>query len=294
MQKISAADALKILDLEIPTNYDAIKKAYRFKARSLHPDLFQNEADKKEATLAFIRLKAASESLLSLPEYDLNDAKVLNQKHQADRESALRNSKISIDWPILYDLENIVESFAGFRMSNLVSKFFRINLFSFLKNFKYGLTRFSEKMKSRDKGYLVHRLFKLFFTALLFICYVIFLAAFFVLLLFFFLPSFLLFFVFYWQFNRTSIKFLWKNASLKRPDLAFMFNQHQLARKYIFIRFFVWSFGLLPLLVIFYIRLSPLFVALLSTYFFMWAMLLFSVFKELRDFNKMNSFRKKK
>lgn len=294
MQKISAAEALKILDLKIPTNYDAIKKAYRSKARSLHPDLFQNETDKTEATLAFIRLKAASESLLSLSEYELIDAKILKQKHQADRESALRKSKISIDWPILYDLENIVESFAGFRMSNLVSKFFRINQFSFPNKFKYGLARFSGKIKSGDKGYLIHRLFKLLFTALLFICYIILFSTFLVLLLFFFLPSFLFFFIFYWQFNFISTKFLWKKASLKRPDLTFMFNQRQLAKKYIFIRFLAWFSGLLPLLAIFYISLSPLFITLLSIYFFMWTILVFSVFKELRDFNKVNSFRKKK
>jgi hypothetical protein len=66
-------EAIDILELEKPVRHEAIKKAFRDKAKIYHPDRHEGSQAQKIASDKFIEVRKASETLLSLSEAVIND-----------------------------------------------------------------------------------------------------------------------------------------------------------------------------------------------------------------------------
>lgn len=66
-------EAIEILELEKPVSHEAIKKAFRDKAKIYHPDRHRDSSTQKQAADKFIAIRKASELLLNLSEAVIND-----------------------------------------------------------------------------------------------------------------------------------------------------------------------------------------------------------------------------
>jgi len=289
MQDLSISEAVHILDLSRPMSHEEIRKAYRNKARKLHPDLFQDETEKENATQKFINLKAACDLLLAFEEYELNDPVQMRKNHLKARAEALKRQVVLPDWSLMYDWENAAKLFNS-RGSALkwMSKLKLEKRFKSVRQFIHRFNTFWNSFTIGDRAYGVLKFFRLILFAVIFTAYALGLSIGFVLLVLLILPASLLFIFTYFLLQKFSTHNLKVKTGKKTIHAAAIYQHPKAVRKYLFLRTFIWPIVLLAGSLLFLISHKIYMLFNMSLFSILWLSIMFSIIYEWREFNKIN------
>jgi hypothetical protein len=115
--------AIETLRLERPVTHDAVRKAFRSLAKEYHPDKHFTDVARENASAMFVRIKAASDILLEIPENDINNPRP-NARRPINRVKRERTytppaKPLILNHPLVKEFENIVQLFRLAKKSQL-------------------------------------------------------------------------------------------------------------------------------------------------------------------------------
>jgi hypothetical protein len=160
-------DALLALDLKTPVSHEAVRKAFRNKAKQFHPDKFRDPALHREASNQFILVRKACDFLLAHSVESINHP-TASRRHEPVVRRARRAqapTPKSVEHPFFKDLDNAARLF-HFVSEKGISKPFWKKLMKL--NISPGALmgslydRWIEKAYNRDKHWhgIVYAIFK--------------------------------------------------------------------------------------------------------------------------------------
>jgi len=289
MQDLSISKAIHLLDLSRPLSHEEIRKAYRNKARKLHPDLFQDETEKENATQNFINIKAACDLLLAFEEYELNDPAQMRKNHLKARAEVLKRQVVLPDWSLMYDWENAAKLFNSSGSAlKWMSKLKLEKRFKSVRQFIHRFNAFWNSFTIGDRAYGVLKFFRLLLFAVIFTAYALGLSIGFVLLVLLILPASLLFIFTYFLLQKFSTHNLKVKTGKNTIHAAAIYQHPKAVRKYLFLRTFIWPSVLLAGSLLFLISHKIYMLFNMSLFSILWLSIMFSIIYEWREFNKIN------
>jgi hypothetical protein len=293
MPAITFSEAIRILELNKPLSREQVRKAYRSKARQLHPDKFPDEAEKAYANEKFIQLKEAYELLKTLEDHELNDPIYMRNQKRRQREAALRKQQILPDWPLLYELENFLQLTLGLKSLNIITLpvFFKRYANRFVSLFS-TLRAIINEGPENAQLYIINKVFRLLLFILLFTAYTLIISLVIVAsVLIFFIPS-LVFYCFYYPIQRHCRQNLKKHTGTTKPNESVFINFYAPSKTYIRLRAMLWPLALSPVLMLFLTGLQWWSISAVIFYLILWIFIALSILQEWKTFNQINAYRK--
>ena len=112
--KMTVGEALSVLRLNVPVTHDDVRKAFRMKAKEFHPDKHFNEASQEDASKQFLKIREASDLLMSLSEVQINRPGPERRTVQVVRRAHPRQAPAApsiMDHPLVKEIDNVVKLF---------------------------------------------------------------------------------------------------------------------------------------------------------------------------------------
>jgi hypothetical protein len=112
--KMTIGEALSVLHLNAPVTHDDVRKAFRMKAKEFHPDKHFNEQARELAAQQFLRIREASDLLMSLSEQQINHRGPERRTIRVVRRSHPRPAPVQptiMEHPLIKELDNVVKLF---------------------------------------------------------------------------------------------------------------------------------------------------------------------------------------
>jgi hypothetical protein len=107
--------AIETLRLERPITHEAVRKAFRSLAKEYHPDKHFTDVARENASAMFVRIKAASDILLEIPENEINNPSqpIRRPINRVKRERTYTPpaKPLILNHPLVKEFENIVQLF---------------------------------------------------------------------------------------------------------------------------------------------------------------------------------------
>jgi hypothetical protein len=160
-------DAIDILGLKKPVSHEAVKKAFRDKAKLYHPDKQKDEESRKLASETFILARKASEILLSVSAAVINDP----ASHRRPDPIIRRTQRAPVqaapvfDSPLIKEFDNVIRLF---RLLIGNKKEVKKSTFNFQPGAWLGIMfeflierRFLDEDKLHGLGFALYRLLRL-------------------------------------------------------------------------------------------------------------------------------------
>ncbi len=160
-------EAIEVLGLEKPISHEAVKKAFRDKAKLYHPDKQKDEQSRIVASDKFIAVRIASETLLSLSIAVINDP----ASHRRPDPIIRRQQRAPVkqepvfDSPLIKEFDNVIRLF---RMLIGNKKEVKKSTFNFQPGAWLGMMfeffierKFLDEEKLEGLGFALYRLVRL-------------------------------------------------------------------------------------------------------------------------------------
>lgn len=238
-------EALSVLELELPVTHQAVKLAYRKKAKTSHPDLFTNEHQKELATQRFIQFKAASDLLLSMHPSDIQHYRyramrvdpVVRRERTTPRSASPQKAEV-FDFPFTTEIDNVARLFRLIASNGVQSKTWKR-----IKKFQYTPIQWLsqwyeilfEKTYAGEQnlptlGFAALRFFKLITGSIILISAFIFLSVSGLAVSVIVFPPLLLFIILHWIYRKglDASVVLWKSWFSWEPSLKASTSRKQL------------------------------------------------------------------
>jgi hypothetical protein len=112
---MNANQAIETLRLQRPVTHDAVRKAFRSLAKEYHPDKHFTDVARENASAMFVRIKAASDILLEIPESEINNPRPQVRRPvtrvKRERPYTPPAKPLILNHPLVKEFENIVKLF---------------------------------------------------------------------------------------------------------------------------------------------------------------------------------------
>jgi hypothetical protein len=227
-------DALLALDLQIPVSHEAVRKAFRSKAKQFHPDKFRDPTLHREASNQFILARKAYDFLLSLSVESINHPTAIRPTEPIVRRARRPQTPMAkvVEHPFLKDLDNAARLF-HFISETGISKPFWKRLMKL--NLSPGVLmgnlyeRWIEKAYNRDKQwhgivYAIFKFIRLLIGAIFLIASFLFISIAGLGIMTFLFPSGLAFLAVYMSYN-VALDFLKDHQLRKKPNPKNLFSK---------------------------------------------------------------------
>lgn len=112
--KMTVREALSVLHLNAPVTHEDVRKAFRMKAKEFHPDKHFTEQAREEASQQFLKIREASDLLMSISEHQINHPGPERKPIQVVRRSQPRPAPVQpsiMEHPLVKELDNVVKLF---------------------------------------------------------------------------------------------------------------------------------------------------------------------------------------
>jgi hypothetical protein len=110
---MNANQAIETLRLQRPITHDAVRKSFRNLAKEYHPDKHFTDVARENASAMFVRIKAAADILLEIPESEINNPRqqVRRPVNRVKRERSYTPpaKPLILNHPLVKEFENIMQ-----------------------------------------------------------------------------------------------------------------------------------------------------------------------------------------